>query len=227
MSGVPHVASADSLREHQYSLTRFWNPSTDNWEGANFTLLSGLSAFSCSLPPPQLIEWSHPESFPLVTPLGQTDVLAVPQHLPTSSMNSRFIESERLTTCVFGFFKWTFLLWSMLSLLCKLTDKFANLEIGSKKSNFLILVSLEILILDPVAQSSPSFGPERLRCCWNASSEREKKTAFYCCMLRSQLKSLSEVMEIICHFCQLKEQRAERALLSTMIHKKLQNLHAS
>lgn len=87
MSSVPHVASADSPREQQYSLTRFWNPSTDNWEGANFTLLSGLSSFSCSLLPPQLMEWSHPESFPLVTPLGQRDVLAVPQHLPRSSVN--------------------------------------------------------------------------------------------------------------------------------------------
>lgn len=71
-------------------------------------LLSGLSAFSCSLLPPQLIERSHPESFPLVTPLGQTDVLAVRQPLPRSSINSRFIESGRLTTCVFGFFKLTF-----------------------------------------------------------------------------------------------------------------------
>lgn len=78
MSSVPHVASTDRLKEQRYSLMRFGNPSTDNWEGANFMLLSGLSAFSWCFLPPQLIRWSHPESFSLVTPLGQADVLAVP-----------------------------------------------------------------------------------------------------------------------------------------------------
>lgn len=43
MSSVPHVASTDSPKEQRYSLSRFGNPSPDNWEGANF---SGLPTFS-------------------------------------------------------------------------------------------------------------------------------------------------------------------------------------
>lgn len=175
MSSVPHVASADSLKEQWYSLTRFWNPSTDNWEGANFTLLSGLSAFSWCFLPPQLIRWSHPESFSLVTPLGQTDVLAVPQSLPRSFMNREFINSLALTNIIR--YIQVFLFGTRSHLLWKISSKIIHIS------------RLEIWNVLSVAQHSHHSGLREGRCCWNAGQSTKSAPHHFVIVLHVKVKA--------------------------------------